>query len=111
MRLLAGPADAQAAVRAYPEVTDLLVEEYLEGTELAVAALSRAGRHRILGWTRRIPGPGAAATTAIAAPTARSLARVLDRAAALLGRPVPLTPDSHGIHVPPPPWRHGPDPT
>ncbi|MFD7838052.1 hypothetical protein [Streptomyces sp. NPDC059761] len=36
-------------------------------------------------------------------------ARVLDRAAALHGgRPGPLTPDSHGIHVPPPPWGYGP---
>ncbi|MFJ3201976.1 ATP-grasp domain-containing protein [Streptomyces sp. NPDC086989] len=262
VRLLAGPADAQAAVRDYPEVTDLLVEEYLEGPELAVEALSREGRHRILGWTRRIPAPGTAATTATghalpvalpagtaeavralvrgvldlaghrdgpshtevvltpdgprlieahahpgaeelvqllrlahgtdvlalalaaglglpepvhhprtahaglryvdfapgtrierahpgpaaaravpgvvrvrlevppgttvrrtptgslhhahvlaAAPTAASLTRILDRAAALLGRAGPLTPDSHGIHVPRPPWRDGPHTT
>ncbi|THA36009.1 ATP-grasp domain-containing protein [Streptomyces sp. A1547] len=262
VRLLTGPAGAEAAVRHYPEVTDLLVEEYLEGPELAVEALSRDGHHRILGWTRRIPGPGAAATTATGhelpvalpacaaeavralvrgaldlaghrdgpshtevvltlhgprlveahahpgaeelvqllrlahgtdvlglalaaglglpdpvrhpraahaglryvdfppgsriehlrpglaaaravpgvagvrlglppgatvrraptgslhhahvlatAPTAGSLTRVLDRAVALLGQPGPLTPDSHGIHVPPPPWRHGPHPT
>ncbi|MFI5666900.1 ATP-grasp domain-containing protein [Streptomyces sp. NPDC051704] len=260
VRLVSGPAEAEAAVHHYPEVTDLLVEEYLEGPELAVETLSRGGRHRVLGWTRRIPGPGPAATTAtghelpVALPadtaasvralvrgvldlaghrdgpshtelvltpygprlieahahpgaeelvqllrlahgtdvlslglaaglglpepvrhpraahaglryvdfppgtrvgragsgaaaaravpgvfrvglevpqgatvreaptgslhhahilataaTAGSLARVLDRAAALLGgRPGPLTPDSHGIHVPPPPWRHGP---
>lgn len=25
-----------------------------------------------------------------------------------VGRPGPLTPDSHGIHVPPPPWGYGP---
>ncbi|MFI6145252.1 ATP-grasp domain-containing protein [Streptomyces sp. NPDC051109] len=259
VRLVAGPAEAEAAVREYPPVTDLLVEEYLEGPELAVEALSREGRHRILGWMRRIPAPGAAATTATGhqlpvalpaetaaavralvrgvldlaghrdgpshtelvltpygprlveahahpgaeellqllrlahgtdalslalaaglglpepvrhpraahaglryvdfppgtrverarprlaaaravpgvfrvglqvppgatvraaptgslhhvhvlatAPTAGSLASVLDRAAALLGPPAPLTPDSRGIHVPPPPWGHGP---
>ncbi|MFE5537406.1 ATP-grasp domain-containing protein [Streptomyces sp. NPDC056492] len=263
VRLLAGPAEAEAAVRDYPRITDLLVEEYLEGPELAVQALSRGGRHRVLGWARRIPGPGAAATTATGhelpvalpaeaaaavralvrgvldlaghrdgpshtelvltpygprlieahahpgaeelvallrlahgtdvlalavaaglglpdpvlhpraahaglryvdfppgtpvararpglaaaravpgvfrvglqvppgatvhgpptgslhhahvlatAPTADSLGRALDRAAALLdGRPGPLTPDSRGIHVPPPPWGHGPHPT
>ncbi|WP_329314372.1 ATP-grasp domain-containing protein [Streptomyces sp. NBC_01278] len=261
VRLLAGPAGAATAVRDYPEVTDLLVEEYLEGPELAVEAVSRGGRHRILGWTRRIPGPGTATTAtgydlpvalaagtaeavralvrgvldlaghrdgpshtevvltphgprlveahaypgaeelvqllrlahgtdvlalALAAglglpdpvhhlrtahaglryvdfppgtrierahrgpaaaravpgvvrvrlevppgatvrraptgslhhahvlataPTALSLTRALDRAAALRGRAGPLTPDSLGIHVPPPPWRDGPHPT
>ncbi|MDJ0382928.1 ATP-grasp domain-containing protein [Streptomyces sp. G-G2] len=58
VRRLSGPADARAAAGAYPEITDLLVEELLEGPELAVEALSRAGRHQILGWTRRLPGPG-----------------------------------------------------
>ncbi|WP_371644597.1 ATP-grasp domain-containing protein [Streptomyces sp. NBC_00597] len=91
VRLLAGPAGAATAVRDYPEVTDLLVQEYLEGPELAVEAVSRGGRHRILGWTRRIPGPGTATTAtgydlpvALAAGTAeavRALVRgVLDLA-------------------------------
>ncbi|MFJ7206186.1 acetyl-CoA carboxylase biotin carboxylase subunit family protein [Streptomyces sp. NPDC098789] len=57
VRGLTGPADARAAARAYPEITDLLVEEFLEGPELTVEALSRAGRHRILGWSHRLPGP------------------------------------------------------
>ncbi|MCX5194816.1 ATP-grasp domain-containing protein [Streptomyces sp. NBC_00249] len=57
VRLIADEAGALAAARAYPEVTDLLVEEYLEGPELTVEALSRQGRHRVLGWTRRLPGP------------------------------------------------------
>lgn len=57
VRKLTGPADARAAAHLYPEITDLLVEEFLEGPELTVEALSRAGRHRILGWTRRLPGP------------------------------------------------------
>ncbi|MER5733440.1 ATP-grasp domain-containing protein [Streptomyces sp. NPDC002138] len=57
VRKLTGPADARVAARVYPEVTDLLVEEFLEGPELTVEALSRAGRHRVLGWTRRLPGP------------------------------------------------------
>ncbi|MCY0944058.1 ATP-grasp domain-containing protein [Streptomyces antarcticus] len=58
VRLVRDEAEASAAALAYPEVTDLLVEEYLEGPELAVEALSRAGRHRVLGWSRRRPGPG-----------------------------------------------------
>ncbi|MET9603711.1 ATP-grasp domain-containing protein [Streptomyces sp. NPDC006512] len=58
VRFVGDAAGAEAAAPYYPEVTDLLVEEYLEGPELAVAALSRQGRHRILGWTRRLPGPG-----------------------------------------------------
>ncbi|MET9695877.1 ATP-grasp domain-containing protein [Streptomyces sp. NPDC006529] len=57
VRELTSPADARAASRFYPEITDLLVEELLEGPELTVEALSRGGRHRILGWTRRFPGP------------------------------------------------------
>ncbi|MFD3777390.1 ATP-grasp domain-containing protein [Streptomyces sp. NPDC058612] len=62
VRLVRDEAEASAAALAYPEVTDLLVEEYLEGPELAVEALSRAGRHRVLGWARRRPGPGLTAT-------------------------------------------------
>ncbi|MDX2389640.1 ATP-grasp domain-containing protein [Streptomyces sp. DK15] len=58
VRLVGDAAAAEAAAPQYPEITDLLVEEYLEGPELAVEALSREGRHRILGWTRRLPGPG-----------------------------------------------------
>lgn len=63
VRLVRDEAEARAAARAYPEVTDLLVEEYLEGPELSVEALSRRGRHRVLGWARRrtAPGPGLAA--------------------------------------------------
>ncbi|MFD3548052.1 ATP-grasp domain-containing protein [Streptomyces sp. NPDC058655] len=89
VRLLRDETEAQAAALHYPEVTDLLVEEYLEGPELAVEALSREGRHRILGWARRRTGPGLAATghelpVAMAPRTAeavRSLVRgVLDLA-------------------------------
>ncbi|MFE2164726.1 ATP-grasp domain-containing protein [Streptomyces sp. NPDC059447] len=58
VRLVRDEAEARAAAHGYPEVTDLLVEEYLEGPELTVEALSRAGRHRILGWARRRTGPG-----------------------------------------------------
>uniref|UniRef100_A0AAU2JV71 ATP-grasp domain-containing protein n=1 Tax=Streptomyces sp. NBC_00049 TaxID=2903617 RepID=A0AAU2JV71_9ACTN len=60
LRLVGDEADARAAALGYPDVTDLLVEEYLEGPELAVEALSHRGRHRILGWARRhtAPGPG-----------------------------------------------------
>ncbi|MFF2400444.1 ATP-grasp domain-containing protein [Streptomyces goshikiensis] len=58
VRLVRGAAEGEAAARDYPAVTDLLVEEYLEGPELAVESLSRAGRHRVLGWSRRLPGPG-----------------------------------------------------
>ncbi|MFB0629890.1 ATP-grasp domain-containing protein [Streptomyces sp. AB3(2024)] len=50
-------AGARAAAPYYPEVTDLLVEEFLEGPELAVQTLSRQGRHRVLGWTRTLPAP------------------------------------------------------
>ncbi|MFK0196587.1 ATP-grasp domain-containing protein [Streptomyces lavendulae] len=50
-------AGARAAAPHYPEVTDLLVEEFLEGPELAVQTLSRQGRHRVLGWTRTLPAP------------------------------------------------------
>lgn len=57
LRLVRDAHGARAAARAYPEVTDLLVEEFLEGPELAVEALSRAGRHRVLGWARRRRGP------------------------------------------------------
>ncbi|MEU8776662.1 ATP-grasp domain-containing protein [Streptomyces sp. NPDC048606] len=59
--LLVDDAAARAAAGSYPEVTDLLVEEFLEGPELAVEALSRQGRHRVLGWTRRLTGPDLAA--------------------------------------------------
>lgn len=64
VRLLHDEAGARAAARLYPEITDLLIEEYLEGPELSVETLSRGGRHRILGWTRRltVPGPRLAAT-------------------------------------------------
>ncbi|MEU9146444.1 ATP-grasp domain-containing protein [Streptomyces sp. NPDC048349] len=57
VRLVHDEAEARAAADGYPEITDLLVEEYLEGPELTVETLSRAGRHRILGWSRRLPGP------------------------------------------------------
>lgn len=62
VRLVHDEAEARAAAEGYPEITDLLVEEYLEGPELTVAALSRDGRHRILGWSRRLTGPGLTAT-------------------------------------------------
>lgn len=62
VRLVRDEAEARAAARAYPAVTDLLVEEYLEGPELTVEALSRAGRHRVLGWSRRLTGPRLTAT-------------------------------------------------
>ncbi|MFD9411495.1 ATP-grasp domain-containing protein [Streptomyces sp. NPDC059989] len=62
VRLVRDEAEARAAARGYPEVTDLLVEEYLEGPELTVEALSRTGRHRILGWSRRLTGPRLTAT-------------------------------------------------
>ncbi|MEU9108447.1 ATP-grasp domain-containing protein [Streptomyces xanthophaeus] len=62
VRLVRDAGEARRAVRDYPEVTDLLVEEKLEGPELAVAALSEDGRHRILGWARRLTGPGLTAT-------------------------------------------------
>ncbi|MFJ9338183.1 acetyl-CoA carboxylase biotin carboxylase subunit family protein [Streptomyces sp. NPDC101733] len=58
VRLVHDEAGARTAVPDYPEVTDLLVEEYLEGPALTVEALSREGRHRVLGWSRRLPGPG-----------------------------------------------------
>ncbi|MFD5933387.1 ATP-grasp domain-containing protein [Streptomyces sp. NPDC060333] len=91
VRLVADPAGARSAARGYPAVTDLLVEEYLEGPELAVATLSREGRHRVLGWSRRIPaaGPDLTATghrlpialDATAAESVRALVRaVLDLA-------------------------------
>ncbi|MFG2618300.1 ATP-grasp domain-containing protein [Streptomyces sp. NPDC048507] len=57
VRLLRDAAGAEAAVHDYPEVTDLLVEEYLEGPALTVTALSRQGHHRVLGWTRHHPAP------------------------------------------------------
>ncbi|MEU7603176.1 ATP-grasp domain-containing protein [Streptomyces sp. NPDC041003] len=59
VRLVRDEAGARAAAHGYPEVTDLLVEEYLEGPELTVEAHSRAGRHRILGWARRLTAPAA----------------------------------------------------
>ncbi|MGR4883144.1 ATP-grasp domain-containing protein [Streptomyces sp. LARHCF249] len=62
VRLVHDEAGARAAAQGYPEVTDLLVEEYLEGPELTVAALSREGRHRVLGWSRRLTGPRLTAT-------------------------------------------------
>lgn len=62
VRLVHDEAEARAAAHGYPEVTDLLVEEYLEGPELTVEALSRDGRHRILGWSRRLTGPRLTAT-------------------------------------------------
>ncbi|MFD3539531.1 ATP-grasp domain-containing protein [Streptomyces sp. NPDC058662] len=62
VRLVHGEAAARAAARGYPAVTDLLVEEYLEGPELAVETLSRAGRHQVLGWARRLTGPGGGLT-------------------------------------------------
>ncbi|MGW1640055.1 ATP-grasp domain-containing protein [Streptomyces lavendulae] len=69
-------AGARAAAPHYPEVTDLLVEEFLEGPELAVQTLSRQGRHRVLGWTRSLPAPAPdpgppAPAPATHAPTAR----------------------------------------
>ncbi|MFE2150738.1 ATP-grasp domain-containing protein [Streptomyces lavendulae] len=69
-------AGARAAAPHYPEVTDLLVEEFLEGPELAVQTLSRQGRHRVLGWTRSLPAPAPdpgppAPAPAVHAPTAR----------------------------------------
>ncbi|WP_416371097.1 ATP-grasp domain-containing protein [Streptomyces sp. MB09-01] len=63
VRLVRDEAEARAAAHGYPEVTDLLVEEYLEGPELTVEAHSRAGRHRILGWARRLTAPGPHAPT------------------------------------------------
>ncbi|WP_412077020.1 ATP-grasp domain-containing protein [Streptomyces xanthophaeus] len=60
--LVRDAAEARRAARCYPEVTDLLVEELLEGPELTVEALSEAGRHRILGWARRRTGPGLTTT-------------------------------------------------
>ncbi|MFD8981541.1 ATP-grasp domain-containing protein [Streptomyces sp. NPDC059564] len=60
VRLVRDPAEAEAAALDYPEVTDLLVEEFLEGPELTVATLSHQGRHRTLGWTRRLPTPALA---------------------------------------------------
>ncbi|WP_424212134.1 ATP-grasp domain-containing protein [Streptomyces sp. BI20] len=57
VRLVTGPAQAEAAARVYPAVTDLIVEEWLPGPELTVVTLSHAGRHRILGHTLRRPGP------------------------------------------------------
>ncbi|MEU9030223.1 ATP-grasp domain-containing protein [Streptomyces sp. NPDC048383] len=77
VRLVGDAAAAEAAAPHYPEITDLLVEEYLEGPELAVEALSRGGRHRVLGWTRRLPGPGAGLTAA-----GHDLPVALDRATA-----------------------------
>ncbi|MFG2986049.1 ATP-grasp domain-containing protein [Streptomyces sp. NPDC048258] len=62
VRLVHDEAGARAAAHDYPEVTDLLVEEYLEGPELTVEALSREGRHRLLGWSRRRTGPRLTAT-------------------------------------------------
>ncbi|MFF3679720.1 ATP-grasp domain-containing protein [Streptomyces sp. NPDC002120] len=61
VRLVRDEPEARAAAHGYPEVTDLLVEEYLEGPELTVEAHSRAGHHRILGWARRLDPPGPAA--------------------------------------------------
>ncbi|MFJ6936981.1 ATP-grasp domain-containing protein [Streptomyces sp. NPDC101132] len=55
VRRILDPADAVAAAPGYPAITDLLVEEFLEGPELTVEAFSRGGRHRILGWARRLP--------------------------------------------------------
>lgn len=57
VRLVHDEAGAQSAAHGYPEVTDLIVEEFLEGPEVAVEALSQDGRHRILGWTRRLTRP------------------------------------------------------
>ncbi|MEU8459478.1 ATP-grasp domain-containing protein [Streptomyces sp. NPDC029003] len=57
LRAVRDAAEAEAAVHDYPEVTDLLVEEYLEGPRLGVAALSRQGHHRVLGWTHHHPAP------------------------------------------------------
>lgn len=62
VRLVHDEIEARAAAHGYPEVTDLLIEEYLEGPELTVEALSRAGHHRILGWSRRRTGPRLTAT-------------------------------------------------
>ncbi|WP_327415943.1 ATP-grasp domain-containing protein [Streptomyces sp. NBC_01233] len=70
VRLVRDDAEARVAAHGYPEVTDLLVEEYLEGPELTVEAHSRAGRHRILGWARRLTAPGPTAPH----PTATSFA-------------------------------------
>ncbi|MEU9082157.1 ATP-grasp domain-containing protein [Streptomyces sp. NPDC048357] len=62
VRLVRDEAEARAAAHGYPEVTDLLVEEYLEGPELTVEAHSRAGHHRILGWARRLNTPAPTAS-------------------------------------------------
>ncbi|MCB5168638.1 ATP-grasp domain-containing protein [Streptomyces bambusae] len=62
VRLLLDAHQAEQAVHDYPEITDLLVEELLEGPEITVETLSRGGRHRILGLTRlqAAAGPGLA---------------------------------------------------
>ncbi|MGW5846791.1 ATP-grasp domain-containing protein [Streptomyces sp. NPDC055254] len=77
VRLVHDEAAARSAARHYPAVTDLVVEEYLEGPELAVEALSRAGRHRVLGWARRLTGGGAGL-----AATGHELPATLDPATA-----------------------------
>ncbi|MER6202779.1 ATP-grasp domain-containing protein [Streptomyces sp. NPDC001586] len=75
VRLVRDEAEARAAAHGYPEVTDLLVEEYLEGPELTVEAHSRAGHHRILGWARRLhtPDPTASGRTLLPGRTAPGL--------------------------------------
>ncbi|MFD4867919.1 ATP-grasp domain-containing protein [Streptomyces sp. NPDC058412] len=75
VRLVRDEAEARAAAHGYPEVTDLLVEEYLEGPELTVEAHSRAGHHRILGWARRLhtPDPTAPGRTLLPGRTAPGL--------------------------------------
>ncbi|MFD3556168.1 acetyl-CoA carboxylase biotin carboxylase subunit family protein [Streptomyces goshikiensis] len=82
VRLVRGAAEGEAAARDYPAVTDLLVEEYLEGPELAVESLSRAGRHRVLGWSRRLPGPGPGTGPGLAAAAGHDLPAALDPATA-----------------------------
>ncbi|MFF5446111.1 ATP-grasp domain-containing protein [Streptomyces sp. NPDC012888] len=79
VRALRGPADATAAVHDYPAVTDLLVEELLEGPEITALTVSRAGRHRVLGLLHRLPARDGARTAALG-----------HRA------PVPLPPDTAG---------------
>ncbi|MFE9929990.1 ATP-grasp domain-containing protein [Streptomyces sp. NPDC005533] len=60
VRLVRDESEARAAAHGYPEVTDLLVEEYLEGPQLTVEAHSTAGHHRILGWARMLHTPAPA---------------------------------------------------
>ncbi|MFK0043270.1 hypothetical protein ACIQU4_04035 [Streptomyces sp. NPDC090741] len=106
------PSDREGAERRVP--ADRRDHSRLVGAVGRLDAVRR-GRARAFGFdpagalaaaraneTLGLPGTPATAVTALMDEA------VLDRAAALLGRPGPLTPDSHGIHVPPPPWGYGP---